>query len=181
MRRPCGPLLRSRMLDTLRDLVSHNGWANAAMLGAIRQRDGALADAELSELLHHILLANRFWLLSVLGLPFVFEQESRPSGSFDVLIQRYATTHNEQSAWLATATGNDLARILDNVLIPGGRCSVAQAFLQVCLHSHGHRAQCAKLLRRHGGVPPVTDFILWLESRPQAEWAGSLPAAEATP
>ena len=51
-------------------------------------------------------------------------------------------------------------------LIPGGRCSVMQAWLQVCLHSHGHRAQLAKLLRAHGGEPPVTDFISWLATRP---------------
>ncbi|HKT81261.1 MAG TPA: hypothetical protein VJP86_13635, partial [Vicinamibacterales bacterium] len=66
------------MLAMLRDLVSHNGYANAALLGAIRQTPSAIADAELLELLHHILIANRFWLLSVLELPFVFEQESRP-------------------------------------------------------------------------------------------------------
>jgi uncharacterized damage-inducible protein DinB len=169
------------MLEMLRDLVSHNGWANAEMLGAIRQNDGAVADTELAGLLHHILIANRFWLLSVLEVPFAFEEESRPSDSFDLLVQRYAMTHHEQSAWLAAANESDLARVLESALIPGGRCSVAQAFLQVCLHSHGHRAQCAKLLRRHGGAPPVTDFILWLAGRPSAEWAVPLPAGTAKP
>jgi uncharacterized damage-inducible protein DinB len=159
------------MLDMLRDLVCHNGHANAAMLNAIRQNDTGVADIELADLLHHILLANRFWLVSVLGLPFDIERESRPSGSFDELIQRYGTTHEQQSAWLSTATESDLARVLENPVIPGGRCSVAQAFVQVCMHSHGHRAQCAKLLRRHGGEPPATDFILWLASRPAPEWA----------
>ena len=105
------------------------------------------------------------------GLPFVFEDESLPSSSFDELIQRYGRTHEQQSAWLAAATEPDLARVLESALIPGGKCSVAQALMQVCMHSHGHRAQCAKLLRRHGGVPPMTDFILWLETRPTAEWA----------
>jgi uncharacterized damage-inducible protein DinB len=158
------------MLGMLRDLVAHNGHANAAMLGAIRENEAAASDPELSELLHHILLANRFWLLTVLGLPFVFEDESRSSGSFDALIQRFGRTHEQQSAWIAAATEAELARVLENALIPGGRCSVAQALMQVCIHSHGHRAQCAKLLRRHGGVVPATDFILWLASRPTAEW-----------
>jgi uncharacterized damage-inducible protein DinB len=169
------------MLEMLRDLVSHNGHANAAMLSAIRQNEAAVADTELCELLHHILVANRFWLLTVLGLPFVFADESRASGSFDVLVQRYATTHERQSAWLGVATDADIARILESGLIPGGRCSVAQAFTQVCMHSHGHRAQCAKLLRRHGGAPPMTDFILWLASRPAVEWAVPLRAGTATP
>ena len=159
------------MLETLRDLIAHNGYANAAILSAIRQNDAATADAEVSELLHHILLANRFWVLSVLGLPFVFEEESRPSSSFDLLIKRYRQTHEQQSGWLATAAPVDIARELVSTVVPGGRCSVAQAFLQVCLHSHGHRAQCAKLLRRHGETPPGTDFILWLEHRPAPEWS----------
>jgi uncharacterized damage-inducible protein DinB len=164
------------MLEMLRDLIAHKGHANAAMLTAIRQNDAAAADPELRELLHHILVANRFWLRSVLGLPFAFEDEARAPSSFDALIERYCGTQEEESAWLATATAADLARRLESPLIPGGTCSVSQAWMQVCLHSHGHRAQCAKLLRRHGGVPPMTDFILWLTSRPGADWA--LPLSE---
>ena len=169
------------MLEMLRDLVSHNGHANASMLSAIRQNEAAIADRELWELLHHVLVANRFWLLNVMGLAFVFENESRASSSFDVLIQRYAGTHQQESAWLATATEAELARVLESELIPGGKCSIAQAFVQVCMHSQGHRAQCAKLLRRHGGTPPMTDFILWLANRPTAEWAVPLSTSLVMP
>ncbi len=161
------------MLEMLRDLVAHKGHANAALLTAIRQNSTAASDPELWELLHHILLANRFWLVTVLGLPFVHEDEARPAPSFDVLTQRYGSTQTQEATWLATATDGDLERILEGALIPNGKCSVAQAFMQVCMHSHGHRAQCAQLLRRHGGVPPATDFILWLTSRPRAEWIGA--------
>jgi uncharacterized damage-inducible protein DinB len=156
----------SRMLEMLRDLVAHKGHANAALLSAIRQNDAATSDPELCELLHHILIANRFWLLAVLALPFVFEDESRPSTSSDALVQRYSSTQEQESAWLAVASEPDLARVLESPLIPSGRCSVSQGLMQACLHSHGHRAQCAKLFRRHGGVPPTTDFIVWLASRP---------------
>ena len=162
------------MLQTLRDLVDHKGHANAALLNAIRQHAAAASDPELRELLHHILLANRFWLLAVLGLPFVLEDESRPADSFDALVQRYARTHSQETAWLATAKEADLERTLRNPLIPNGECSVTEAFMQVCMHSHGHRAQCAKLLRRHGGTPPASDFILWLATRPGAEWPEAL-------
>ena len=158
------------MLAMLRDLIAHKGYANAALLGAIRQNDAAAADPELVDLLHHLLTANRFWLLTLLGLPFVFEDESRPSSSLDALIQRYCRTQDQESTWLATATEADLALVLESPLIPGATCSISHALMQVCLHSHGHRAQCAKLLRRHGGVPPMTDFIVWLVNRPTAEW-----------
>jgi uncharacterized damage-inducible protein DinB len=160
----------------LRDLVDHKGHANAALLNAIRHTPAAAADPELWELVHHILLANRFWLLAVLGLPFVLEDEARHAPSFEALLQRYGRTQAQESAWLDTATEADLECTLKNPLIPGGECSVAQAFMQVCLHSHGHRAQGAKLLRRHGGTPPNIDFILWLRDRPEADWPEALEA-----
>ena len=162
------------MLEMVRDLVGHKGYANAALLTAIRQNDTAASDREVWELLHHILLANRFWLLTVLELPFVHEDEARPSSSFDALIQRYSSTQAQETTWLETATEGDLARVLEDARIPNGRCSIAQAFMQVCMHSHGHRAQCAKLLRRHGSVAPPTDFILWLTGRPRPEWRSLL-------
>ena len=158
------------MLASVHDLVTHKGYANAAMLSAIAANGAAVVDFELSELLHHVLLANRFWLLTVLDEPFVLDVEARRSGSFGDLVQRYAAMQDRESAWLAAATESDLERILEDPQIPGGRCSVAQAFLQVCLHTHGHRAQAAKLLRRHGVVPPTLDFILWLAGRPAAAW-----------
>ena len=159
------------MLVMLRDLIAHNGHANAVLLAAVRQEPAATADSDLVALLHHVLLANRFWLTAVLGTPFDLEQESRPSATFDELVRRYVSTHDQQTAWVATATDADVARVLEHAHIPGGRCSVAQAFVQVCMHSHGHRAQGAKVLRRHGGTPPVLDFIAWLVSRPAPEWA----------
>ena len=158
------------MRDMLRDLVAHKGHADAALLTAIQSHPPAADDPELLDLLHHVLLANRFWMLTLLGRPFAFEHESRVSGSFDELRQRYEGTHAEESAWLEHATEADLQGIVENPQIPGGRCSAAQALVQVCMHSHGHRAQCAKLLRRDGGVPPRTDFILWLTQRARPEW-----------
>ena len=105
------------MVEMLRDLVAHKGDANAALLTAIRQHPTAASDPEPWELLHHILLAKRFWLLTVLGLPFVHEDEARSSPSFDALIQRYGNTQAQQETWLETAIEGDLARMLDDALI----------------------------------------------------------------
>jgi uncharacterized damage-inducible protein DinB len=161
------------MLAMLRDLVAHKGHANAALLNAVRRNGDAAADRELWDLLHHILLANRFWLLAILDSPFVIDDEARPSASFDALVARFASLQDQEEGWLEAATPEDLARMLVHPQIPNGTCAVSQAFLQVCLHSHGHRSQGAKLLRRHGGVPPPADFILWLTTRPRADWAGT--------
>jgi len=71
---------------------------------------------------------------------------------------------------LPEMSGLELARRLEGPLIPGGGCSIAHAYVQVCMHSQGHRSQCATRLRSLGGQPPVTDFIVWLQDRPVAQW-----------
>lgn len=158
------------MIDMVRDLSAHSGYANSALLRTIRQHAIAARDSEILALMRHIVVANRFWLLSCLGRAFVLEEQSRGLDSVKSLTVAYHRTYDEQTAWLALATENDLAQQLSNPLIPGRRCSVLQALTQVCLHSHGHRAQCAKLLRRLGIEPPVMDFIVWLPDRSEANW-----------
>jgi uncharacterized damage-inducible protein DinB len=62
----------------------------------------------------------------------------------------------------------DLARTVETPYIPGHSYSLAQALMQVCMHSAAHRAQCSKRLRQLGGTPPGMDFIVWLKERPAA-------------
>ena len=157
------------MLTLLRDLVAHKGQANAAVLAAVGGSEAA-ADSELLDLLHHILVANRFWICAVRRVPFVAAHEMRVSRALGPLLEAFQATQHEEDAWLALATEADCAATLTDPLIPGGQCSVGEALTQVCMHSHAHRAQVAKMLRRHGVVPPQTDFIVWLTERPQAEW-----------
>ena len=97
------------MLAMLRDLVAHKGHANAALLEAVRGNGAAPADRELWDLLHHVLIADRFWVLAILERPFVHDDEARPSESFDALVDRYAGTQALEEAWLEAATEDDLA------------------------------------------------------------------------
>ena len=150
------------MLSLLRELIRHKNFANAALLDAMRRQQHTADDPELRRLLEHIRVSNRFWLLAVSGRTFDLDQESRASPSLDELTDRFREIQREEDAWLARATAHDTARILEGPLIPNGRCTVADALLQVALHSHGHRTQCAMLLRQAGGEPPVTDYIVWV-------------------
>jgi uncharacterized damage-inducible protein DinB len=158
----------------LHDLIAHKGYADAELLTAVRHHRVASSDPDLRALLHHVAVANRFWLLTILGETFVSEAETRSPESFDSLIAVYRATHERESEWLATATEAGLSRTLEHALIPGGRCAVSAALMQVCLHSQGHRAQAAKMLRALGGVPPATDFIRWLVDRPRPTWPGGM-------
>ena len=163
------------MLEMLRDLVAHKGHANAALLTAIRQNPTAASDPELWELLHHILLANRFWVLTVLGLPFVHEDEARPSPSFDALIQRYGSTQAQEATWLETATEGDLARSLEDALIPS--CSRPRSLSPWPARPHptpesssvgdGH-APTASARRSHGTMITMKDLG---SGRSRPSWA----------
>ena len=150
------------MLQMMRELIAHKGYANTLLLTAIRNQREAAGDPEVVTLLHHILVANRFWFSLIVGRPFDMDRETAPVTSLDALVDLYVDTQAEEEAWILGATEADLERVLDNPLIPGCRCTVAQGIMQVAMHSQGHRAQLAKMLRRHGGVPPMTDYILWL-------------------
>jgi uncharacterized damage-inducible protein DinB len=153
------------MLEMMRDLITHKGHANGLLFDAVRTHPGAATDPEIVGLLHHILVANRFWFLTICGMRFDHERETAAPESLDVLVDRFASTQRDEEAWIAGAAADDLERILEHELIPGGRCTVAQGLMQVCMHSQGHRAQVMKMLRRHGATPPMTDFILWLSAR----------------
>jgi uncharacterized damage-inducible protein DinB len=158
------------MLDMVRDLLRHKGYANAALLQAIGGHPPAASDPEIGRLLHHILIANRVWVLTVLGLPFVHDDEARTAASFAEIVERYRRMQEQETEWLASATDSGLTRVLASPLIPNGRCTVAEAWLQGCLHSQGHRSQVAMRLRQRGGVPPAADFILWAANRAEPEW-----------
>jgi uncharacterized damage-inducible protein DinB len=159
-----------RMLGMLRDLVQHKAWASAALFAAIRAHGSASQDEGLRALLHHIILANRFWLFACLERPFDVAEESHVPGSLAGVAELFRATHAIEAAWMAQADDAELARRLDGPLIPGGRCSIVEAYMQVCLHSQGHRSQCATRLRVLGGQPPVTDFIVWVTDRPSPQW-----------
>src|ERR1700676_1908387 len=160
------------MIAMIQDLVRHKWHANAALLSAIRQHDAASRDEDLRKLLHHILIANRYWLYLILHKEFVREEEARIPDGLDAVIARYKVTEAEELEWLAQCREPDLDHVLlpQSPLLGGQDFSVAQAVMQVCLHSVGHRAQCTSRLRALGGTPTNTDYILWLKDRPAAVW-----------
>jgi hypothetical protein len=127
------------MVNLLQDLVRHKAYANACLLRAIQQLETAARDQELLTLLHHIILANRFWFLLSVGSPFLHENESRVPESLAAVAAQYRETHCAELEWISELRELDLDRMRETSFIPG-LFSVAQVLIQICLHSHGHRA-----------------------------------------
>jgi uncharacterized damage-inducible protein DinB len=159
------------MLTMITDLVRHKWHANSAILDAIGRSEAASGDPAVLQLLHHILIANRFWLATITGRSFAQELELvGVSLTFADLRRAYQRTYREEIDWLRAATDADLDRLLEDPQIPGGKCSVREATLQVVLHTQGHRSQLATRLRGHGVTPPMIDFILWVRDRAEPMW-----------
>lgn len=156
------------MTAMIQDLVRHKAWADAALVGAIRE--SAPADQELLKLLHHMILANRFWLALCIGRPFDAEAESRVPDGLDSVTILYRQTQRDELEWISSITGADLSRRVETHYLPGQSFAVPEALMQVCMHSQGHRSQCAARLRSLGGTPPTLDFLLWLKDRPAPAW-----------
>ena len=153
------------MLPLLNQLIHHKWWANANLLRSIQQHPPATDDPELRKLLHHILVANRYWILLILGLPFIDEEEKRIPGSHTSLTEHFARTERLELDWLSTATPADLDRSLQPRALPEITITASQAAIQVALHSHGHRSQCATRLRVLGGIPAPMDYVLWIRDQ----------------
>jgi uncharacterized damage-inducible protein DinB len=154
----------------LQDMVRHKWYANARFLRSLRDSSQASGDEQLLELMHHVLVANRFWLRLSLSLHFDLDAERRVPGSLEELVSNYRETYAEEDSWLGKITDSDLARQLETPYMPGRKFTIEQGIVQICMHSHGHRAQAAVRLRELGGTPPTLDFITWLKERPAVEW-----------
>ena len=79
-------------------------------------------------------------------------------------------TQEQALAWLDQLEASDLARVLESQFFPDRQITLGEALTQVCLHSQGHRAQCATRLRLLGGEPPSTDYIFWVKDRLLPAW-----------
>src|SRR5690348_12547658 len=79
-----------RMLPLIEELIRHKWWANYNLLRSVERHQAAREDGELRTLLHHILIANRYWLLLALGQPFIDEDERRMPETHANLIDRFA-------------------------------------------------------------------------------------------
>lgn len=154
------------MLSMTEELMRYKWWANTTLLRAIEQHPAAAEDEELRKMLNHILFSNRFWLLTILGRPFDREGEMQLPASLAIIIDRFGETERLESEWLSHAGESDLERALETRSSRLGiDVSVRQAILQICLHSQGHRPQCAMRLRALGGTPPGTDYVLWIKEQ----------------
>ncbi len=159
------------MLPLLAELFEHQAWADATLLMAIRACPAAWDDEKVRQTLHHVVTVQRAFLALFVTWPLDMNAELKPPESFDALVARFRVTHPAEIAFVKGLDAAALDRVIETPWLPGAKLTLAQAMMQVLLHSQSHRGQCLTRLRAAGGQPPTLDFILWLKDRPAPAWS----------
>jgi uncharacterized damage-inducible protein DinB len=161
------------MHSYLHELFAHQEWADAEHWRAFEAHPTALKDKALYERLHHIHLVQHgfFWITGPQSEPFQYkkaEEYPDPAGLKTYAQQGLADLDER----LRTTSSEALEEIVEVPWFqPTLKISRRQALIQAAMHSHYHRGQNATRFRELGGVPPTTDFIVWLQKgQPAASW-----------
>jgi len=154
------------MREQMRKLVAHMEWADARVLGALREAPSPRPVA--LELFGHVLGAEQVWLARL---------DQRASS-----VAVWPGLTLDQCAALAAENAAGFRRVVDalteadlDVEIPyvnsagdAFRSTRADIMLQVMLHGSYHRGQVAAVLRAGGATPAPTDYIAFARGAPAA-------------
>ncbi|HMP03907.1 MAG TPA: DinB family protein, partial [Gemmatales bacterium] len=148
------------MLPLLRNLLAHCEWANGVFFHAWG-KSPARDHEEMRRRLDHLVGVQQ-------GFLAVFRGE-RPGGppdgppdSYDGLKARAQTCHAGLAVFAAGLTPDGLTRPVHIPWFgePPLHIAVADALVQLCMHSQHHRGQCMTRLKDHGGEPKNVDYIV---------------------
>ena len=173
-------------VDALRELVQHMEWADAIVWRSVLAHDGARKDARLRNLLTHLHLVQRLFLM-------VWRNESllpiRSFGDFAEIADlraRATTYYPDARAFLGSLDGTAMTR---PILMPFvaeqekrlgtkfAEPTLAETIFQVTSHSTYHRGQVNARLREVGAEPPLVDYIAWVWfGKPDPDWSLSTVA-----
>jgi len=156
----------------LEELYAHQEWADAEHWRAFEEHPMALDDKAIRERLHHIHLVQHgfLWITGPQTAAFEFRKvEDFPNMSE---LKKYGREGLESMNQRVKSLDSSRTEEVIEVpwFQPPARIAMRQALMQAAMHSHYHRGQNATRLRELGGVPPPTDFIVWLhKGQPAAQ------------
>ena len=160
------------MLSFLRDLLAHAEWANAVLFHAWG-KSAAREHEEMRRRVGHIIGVQQGFL-SVLRGDAPGGPPGGPPPSFEELKTRAETCHGGLRNFAATLEPESLSRTVRIPWFPDPPCviTVAEALVQVAMHTQHHRGQCMTRLKDFGGEPHNVDWIIWLwKQKPAARWS----------
>jgi uncharacterized damage-inducible protein DinB len=164
------------MNSYLDELYAHQEWADAEHWHAFQSHPRALEDKAIRERLLHIHQVQYafLWITGPRNSEFAFKKLEDFASMAD--LKEYARRYHAAVAELLKGSNRETLEELVEApwFKPPVKLSRRHALTQAAMHSHYHRGQNATRLRELGGVPPYTDFIIWLRNgQPAATWSAS--------
>jgi uncharacterized damage-inducible protein DinB len=159
------------MLEFLRDLLAHAEWANAVFFHAWG-KSPARSHEEMRRRVGHIIGVQQAFV-SILRGENPDGPPDGPPPSFEELKTRAQASHATLRDLAAALTPEGLTRTIHVVWFPDPPCviTVAEALVQVAMHTQHHRGQCMTRLKDFGGEPKNVDWIIWLwKQKPEGRW-----------
>jgi uncharacterized damage-inducible protein DinB len=160
------------VLPLLRDLMDHAAWANAVFFHAWGQ-SSARDHEELRRRVGHLVGVQQGFLSVFRG-----EAPGGPPGgpppSFESLKTRAENCHAGLCDFAASLQPETMSRTVQIPWFQDPPCviTVAQAIVQVAMHTQHHRGQCMTRLKDFGGEPKNVDWIIWLwKQKPEPRWS----------
>jgi len=172
-----------RDLAHLKDLLAHSAWADAMFFHAWAKGD--TEDPELRERVAHSTGTQDFFLKTLRGemeLPWdqILKGEVRPPWldqplpTFSALREWTRGNHHQLGLFAGGLDEGSSQRPVKIPWFPDPPCivSVAEALVQVAMHSQHHRGQAMTRLRQCDGKPVNVDYLIWLwKGRPEPRWS----------
>jgi uncharacterized damage-inducible protein DinB len=165
----------------LRQLIRHMEWADAEVWRAVLAHQPAGSDPRLRELLTHLHLVQRLFLVVWQKQPFD-PSRGQPQFATAVDLRNWAQTYYGEAHRFLDAI--DEPALTREVVMPFVKALEAQlgrtfasttlgeTIFQVASHSTYHRGQVNARLREVGGTPPLVDYIAWIWfGRPAPDWS----------
>ncbi len=152
--------------------MAHAEWANAVFFSTWG-RSPARDNEELRRRLDHLVGVQQGFL-SILQGHAPGGPDAGPPSMFDTLKADAQNCHQQLNAFVANLDAESIARQVLVPWFPDPACviSVAEAIVQVAMHSQHHRGQCMTRLKDFGGEPKNVDWIIWLwKQKPEPRWS----------
>ena len=159
------------MLPHVCDLLAHSEWANAVFFHAWA-KSPARENEEMRRRVRHMVGVQAGFLCVFKGEPFSIPPDGPPP-SFEELQARAVASHANLREFVQSLDGTALARTVHIPWFPDPPCiiTIAEALVQVAMHTQHHRGQLMTRLKDFGGEPKNVDWIIWLwKGRPEARW-----------
>ena len=140
-------------------LFKYNDWATRATANSLKGLEKK--DKRIGELLSHSISVQNLWLNRVLKREIVVSP--RDKLAVQECISQSTSVTAEWINLLESYTDKELDKRIEYINTKGEKHvnTVRDIVMQVINHSTYHRAQIAQKVRSLGGIPAVTDYIVY--------------------